>query len=163
MVTVHWGRGRGVSAIAKGNENRWTKRQGRHSRVFFTPAADGLKHIFSKTADCDPLELAQSLEENQKAFYDALGLEFPTWNGNEIGLKEIEHSLCEYSKYQRFRQGGRGKCARRPSVEKSNESMLFSCNACMGYQSEAKSESQSTNPFWLCKPCRAFASVSFAE
>ena len=130
---------------------------------FFAQCAEGLLRIFSKADKRSFLELAQSLEENQKAFYDALGLEFPTWNGIELGLKEIEHSLCEYAKFRNVCGGGRGKLARRPSEETPNNSSLFSCTACMGYQAEEKSESQSTNPYWVCEPCRAFESVSFEK
>lgn len=132
--------------------------------VFFMLATAGLKRIFPEANKENSLELAQSLYESQKVFYDALGLEFPTWNGNELGLKEIEHSLCEYEKFLGFCEGKRGRRRRRPAVVTTkNESLLFSCNACMCYQSEPKSKSQSTNPFWVCKACRTFASVSFAE
>ena len=45
------------------------------------------------------------LRNNQRRFFKKLGLSFPYWKGKELSLRNIEHSLCEFSKYWKLKRG----------------------------------------------------------
>jgi hypothetical protein len=65
----------------------------------------GLEIIFG-SAKCRQeghLVLAQGLVRSQTHYYDEiLHVIFPYWNGRKLGIKEIEHALCEYAKFHRL-------------------------------------------------------------
>ena len=64
------------------------------------PNADGIRNIFGDSRNAKKnLEDAKLLQTIQDDVYDALGLKFPKWNGASLTLKNIEHPLCEFSKY----------------------------------------------------------------
>lgn len=68
------------------------------------PAA-GLEIIFGseKCSREGHLALAQGLVRSQSVYYDEiLQVTFPYWNGRKLGIKEIEHALCEYAKFRRL-------------------------------------------------------------
>jgi len=44
--------------------------------------------------------LAKQLVRTQDKIYESLGVKFPRWQGCSMGLKEVEHALCEYQKYR---------------------------------------------------------------
>ena len=46
------------------------------------------------------------LQAQREASYARMGLEAPTWEGQELEAKEIEHTLCEYAKYTRMSAAG---------------------------------------------------------
>uniref|UniRef100_A0A6S8VZA2 5-hmdU DNA kinase helical domain-containing protein n=1 Tax=Ditylum brightwellii TaxID=49249 RepID=A0A6S8VZA2_9STRA len=62
-------------------------------------ALAGIQLIFGKTKAMDDLEMARILRDYQTTVFDALGVEFPSFCGRGISLKNIEHALCEFQKY----------------------------------------------------------------
>ena len=60
---------------------------------------EGLELIFGKIPSCVELEKVGFLCSQQETVYKALGLRFPKFREMPLGLKNIEHALCEYSKY----------------------------------------------------------------
>ena len=58
---------------------------------------EGLDIIFPGATDY--MEAASSIVEHQIEAFAQENLNFPFWNGRKLTIKEIEHSLCEYSKY----------------------------------------------------------------
>lgn len=45
------------------------------------------------------------LRENQQRYFDRFGINFIKYQGKELTLRNIEHSLCEYSKYAKAYYG----------------------------------------------------------
>jgi hypothetical protein len=138
-------------------------------------ASDGLQQIIIPRTKSDGRELqltqAQALVNNQSLVYQALGITFPYWEGKLLTLKEVEHALCEYSKFKRC--GGDAEkstmrawksrsemdvdqpCSRRceePSAEGlfCDTCLLFFCNNCVHIPSQ-------TSASWICYRCRHFA------
>ncbi|GAX22796.1 hypothetical protein FisN_24Lh077 [Fistulifera solaris] len=70
-------------------------------------AKEGLKLVFRTSKNSlevlkgveKHLQLARILTALQENAFQILGLEFPYFGGKRLALKEIEHTLCEYSKY----------------------------------------------------------------
>jgi hypothetical protein len=50
------------------------------------------------------LELCQQLVQVQDQIYPQ-SMTFPKWRNRNLTLKEIEHALCEFSKYRRVERG----------------------------------------------------------
>lgn len=61
------------------------------------------KSVFTKLT---PIEQAKRLVSRQNKVYAKFGVAFPYWRGQRLTLKEIEHGLCEFCKYDRVRKGG---------------------------------------------------------
>jgi hypothetical protein len=132
---------------------------------------DGLRIIIPVTkSDGRVLQLVQAraLVKHQYLVYQALGITFPYWEGKPLTLKEVEHALCEYSKFRRC--GGDAEkstmrtwqsrsamdvdqpCSRRceePSVDGlfCDTCLLFFCNSCVHIPSQ-------TSTSWICYRCR---------
>jgi hypothetical protein len=70
-----------------------------NNQLFFL--TDGLNIIFPNE-DCQRLTLVRQLVEKQDDIYKCLSIDFPYWYNTKLGLKEIEHALCEYSKFHRI-------------------------------------------------------------
>jgi hypothetical protein len=137
--------------------------------------ADGLRIIIPKTkSDGQESQLAQAqaLVKHHALVYQALGITFPYWEGKPLTLKEVEHGLCEYSKFKRCGSDvekstirawqSRSEmdvdkpCSRRCGGELSADGLLcdtcllFFCNNCVHAPSQ-------TSASWICYRCRHFA------
>ena len=111
---------------------------------------------------------------------DGIELVFPKWRNKPIGLKEMEHALCEFSKLQRIERGIYGN--HRPIGQRLRKSRSFldeklkcqscfedlykatssshhiiTCCTCMqGYCKECLPLSDDDPIYWMCQPCMDF-------
>jgi hypothetical protein len=148
------------------------------------PNADGMKNIFGGSRDAKQnLEDAKLLQTIQDDVYDALGLKFPKWNGVPLTLKNIEHPLCEFSKYisiqNSLRKGCSSwckrinktrtaeldfdkachyveKCGEKEEILLCDKCLVGFCDACAGARDE-------TCDYWICPRCTAFESQRLAQ
>ncbi len=58
----------------------------------------GIRLIFPNKK-VDMVEGLKQLRADQELHFKRLGLKFPYYQGKELTLRNIEHSLCEYGKY----------------------------------------------------------------
>jgi hypothetical protein len=64
----------------------------------------GIQYIFPTRFK--PYErIIEHLRWHQNRYFKIYGLNFPAWEGRELTLRSIEHSLCEFSKYARVKYG----------------------------------------------------------
>lgn len=122
------------------------------------------------------LELIQQLQKQQDdVFCNCLGVRFPRFAGRPLSLKNIEHALCEFSKYTAMQQKlrkGQNVCGQR--INKSRESLdkekvCLSCGAldrklchtCRGaYCNEC--EPGDGSRYFCCTRCQSFETMEFA-
>lgn len=105
--------------------------------------------------------------------YERLGLEMPSWNGKYVGPKEIEHGLCEYSKYKRMesqilrdQEPNFRKRMSRAHFDKDRACRTckgdsetgFLCDTCLDFYCKACLESspKKQDAGWICVRCRRF-------
>ena len=64
-------------------------------------AVKGIRLIFGNkcSTEVQQVEAAMILREVQNHVFDDLGVQFPCFRGKELTLKNIEHALCEFNKY----------------------------------------------------------------
>jgi len=128
---------------------------------------DGLRQIFTCRGKVSDLELTQQLVAHQSDVYSALEIDFPYWEGKRLTLKELEHALCEYSKFNRCNASNNslrswqsqswldeGKACRLckendPKGNICDTCFLFFCEACCFTPPESK-----PSPSWMCFRCR---------
>jgi hypothetical protein len=131
-------------------------------------AIKGLDLIFAGVfVRDDYLQLAQVVVECQESVFEGLGLIFPKWKGRALGLKEIEHGLCEY---QKASCENLVKCARRAhdkSVLKSDSGQRR-CDSCLALSystgiltADKEPMPLHKSPSWICSTCQKFDEVSF--
>jgi len=67
-------------------------------------ARNGLMMMFDneKMTATQMLERSKKLQREQLHEFKKMHIEFPFWQGKEISLKNIEHALCEFSRYRRL-------------------------------------------------------------
>jgi len=133
-------------------------------------AVMGLSTIFPN-AKSPHLELAQQLAEHHDQVYSDLGVEFPFWRGRPLTIKEIEHALCEFSKFSRIvaQMKSNGKSQARVYRSRAALDSNKPCLHCKGVSDDgllcdtcnlffcagcAKSSSESVS--WVCHRCEAF-------
>lgn len=68
------------------------------------------------------LDIIKTLRWNQKFYFKKFEIKFPYLEGKELSLRNIEHSLCEFSKYLRGKSG----IIRRKYAPNENEIPAFS-------------------------------------
>lgn len=112
--------------------------------------------------------------------FDALGVRFPKWNGEHLTLKNIEHPLCEFSKYTSIQgklrrnvpiAGQRRKKSRSDmDIDKACHNVktcgekddILLCDKCLvGFCEKCAGPRDSSSVYWLCPRCMAFEAVSF--
>jgi alpha-glutamyl/putrescinyl thymine pyrophosphorylase clade 1 len=126
------------------------------TNVELGPGAEaGLRLIFPTEVRCklDQQDLARRLVRDQMAVYGMLGVDFPVWNDRCMGLKEVEHALCEFSKYKRMESNkttkaryyrSRGTMDCNKVCKRCHEVW---CISCVGNASAVEHSS------WICKNC----------
>jgi len=73
-------------------------------RLYFATYVEGLEIIFPNSQQVDCYSQAKTLVLCQKYIFKSLNVKSPKWNGNHLlSLKEMEHGLCDYSKYVRIK------------------------------------------------------------
>jgi hypothetical protein len=89
------------------------------------------------------LEYTKLLVQYQDIFYkqlkakDGIRLEFPKWNNRRLTLKEMEHALCEFSKFQRLeRNTTTGRRLRKQKSQAHPARGVFCCCYCYCCQSQ---------------------------
>lgn len=68
----------------------------------------GIAALFHKNAvpdDLDHQQAMRALRVEQRDLFKIHKVEFPFWRGKELTMRNIEHSLCEFSKYLRGTKG----------------------------------------------------------
>lgn len=73
----------------------------------------GLKRLFSNIRPKQCQEVIVMLRDYQQSEWDRLGLDFPriAYNGKYLTLRNIEHDLCEFFKYNKVSEKkGRARC-----------------------------------------------------
>lgn len=111
--------------------------------------------------------------------FNSLNIKFNYWRNKILTLKEIEHALCEFSKYYRIRQGIITKnksltrlrmytslskldlnnvckicCIKRNGDRKMNGIHCDTCNSF--YCNSCNRESTSSSIHWCCNECELF-------
>jgi hypothetical protein len=117
------------------------------------------------------VELARVLVTNQMAGYDMLGLDFPTWNDRCMALKEVEHALCEFLKYDKLASDSSGRKRTYESSTRISLDLSKLCRACgsdddMGMMCDLCRElwcracdpkaRPAEDQSWTCRHCRWF-------
>ena len=143
-------------------------------------AGGGLAFMFGSRSQFESkLDQAISLVQYQDVFYQRLGLDFPYWNGGALTIKEIEHALCEYSKFKRIqanllknrevvgmrKRANQAGCDDNKACRDCNVSSYNGhlCDTCMLYFCKDCAPQPSTKcASWICSYCRAFDGVCFA-
>ena len=154
-------------------ENDWTE---------LGPGAQGGIRIIFRDGNCQnytDLDLAALLHKIQDDVFRALGLNFPRFHGAALTLKNIEHPLCEFKKYndihgnlsknrrttgQRLvRSRGAMDCDKAcRNVEKCGETeeILF-CDKCLVGFCESCAPRDSSSDYWVCPRCTSFEAILF--
>lgn len=121
------------------------------------------------------------LRRVQDDVFDALGIKFPRWNGVPLTLKNIEHPLCEFKKYndihgnlrksQRF-SGQRliksraemdlGKACLFVDFCGEHEDILL-CDKCLVGFCEDCAPRDSSPDYWVCPRCTELEAISFED
>lgn len=148
--------------LGRCNDNQWTK--------LGPGAKDGLEKIFgkglSKNVELDYTRLLRDIcaLEGDKSGFEALEIQFPAIFGHALSLKNIEHALCEFSKYWRAAN-------MKPSKRKYNISNPPDLNNCVlcgqlanQENNDVKMEEDSTTKVEktikrLCKVCKEMVAV----
>ena len=119
-------------------------------------AKQGLDLIFLKSKLSTPLQSAKKLVNLQSSVYRSLGIEFPYWDGRTLSLKEVEHSLCEYSKYRRIENGSK-HMRKRITSRRPSSSEPVQCQQC-----EHTPTSSRCDTCWdvLCNECSPLAEAT---
>ncbi|KAL7557719.1 hypothetical protein ACA910_018512 [Epithemia clementina (nom. ined.)] len=130
-------------------------------------ALKGLDIIF--TGSGLYLDYAYLLVNHHDEAFAQIGVQFPFWNGRKLTIKEIEHGLCEYSKYvalQKNRTGGKNRLYQsRAHMDlskpchfcKEDSSDGNFCDTCREYYCRKCVPSQASGAFWTCGRCISFA------
>jgi hypothetical protein len=130
------------------------------------------------------MHYAKMLVTHQDAIYhllkeqDGITLEFPKWRGRPITLKEMEHALCEFSKWQRIERAldagnnstgqrlRKSRChfddtlacqgCQKPLKSQKRKTLVL-CNTCnQGYCDKCEPETEKDPVCWICPPCLEF-------
>ena len=67
----------------------------------------GIDYIFASRGGLSYAEVVRVLREDQEFHFGRLGITFHRYDGKDLTLRNIEHSLCEFSKYYRLYTGKR--------------------------------------------------------
>jgi hypothetical protein len=142
-------------------------------------AVKGLDCILGRgNNDISSLEEAHNLVGCQDLAFQELGMEFPFWQGQKLTIKEIEHALCEYSKYDSLKATSKsGRLYRTRSkmdtdkpclVCKENKDEGNFCDTCFDFHCiECAPPKKPTLPYtsasWLCQRCIDFRGKPFVE
>lgn len=65
-----------------------------------------MEYIFGNPSGWKDIELCKLLNDNQTYIFNCLGLNFVRFDNRTLSLKDIEHALCEFSKYVSGASGG---------------------------------------------------------
>jgi len=142
-------------------------------------AKQGLACIFDPSNFESELDQAISLVQYQDIFYERLEVDFPYWNGRALTIKEIEHALCEYSKFKRIQadlQRNRNVVGMRMRKTRSdydldkpckgcnvNSDTGLLCDTCLHtFCNDCSPPSTEDCVSWICPDCRAFDGANFA-
>mgnify|MGYP001605607897 CR=1 FL=1 len=68
-------------------------------------AEKGINLIFNNIKKNKYLEAIEYLQKEQKMYFKKFNLDFKYCENSEIGLFDIENSLCEFSKYYKIKEG----------------------------------------------------------
>jgi len=145
----------------------------------------GIKFIFKDSSHA--VKRGQLLEKIQDDVYREMGVLFPKFNNTRITLKNIEHSLCELSKYikQSSKKGKLGRCrvwdpkasgkGSRSYLDEPKEcetckgksgecsdADLFFCDTCLrAFCKECLCDEINTqSSLFVCSDCTQFSTVS---
>lgn len=113
---------------------------------------------------------------------EGFAISFPYWRGQRLTTKEIEHALCEFSKYQRIERALKGKIHTRQRLRKSrahldHKALMQHCGSCTklsgggsamtlcdtcnrGYCYNCDVTKRRTDS-WVCRRCRSLNSHSW--
>jgi hypothetical protein len=132
-------------------------------------ARNGLNALFGTSAkQFDQLDLLRLLTNIQEHVYGCLSLRFPKWDNRWLTLKNMEHVLCEYSKFVRICEGSDRKARTYRSralvhaallchsCGKNDENEAFSCNTCLGAYCHDCSKAGPSAGSWICHECRDY-------
>jgi hypothetical protein len=111
-----------------------------------------------------------------------LTVSFPKWRNRSLTLKEIEHALCEFSKFQRIERAVGKKQNTGQRLRKSRSSLddIKSCPLCCSESDRAStssrmcdtcgnvycpecddSQSSCTTVWWVCRRCVKFENMKW--
>jgi len=140
-------------------------------------AVAGMGTIFSGKSKWDYNDFLK-LVDHQNDVYESLGLAFPCWKGRRLTVKEVEHALCEFFKYQRLatarKKGNQTFSARRyysqawmdddkpcQVCQQKDLSEIFLCDTCLGaFCGGCILEKEKISVSFICKACCAFETIS---
>ena len=139
----------------------------------FLSNTDGLRLIFPNAKPSEMMELAHYLVGYHKQFFCALGLDFPYWNNKLLGMKEIEHALCEYCKFKKIiadfaknKKSSRRKYKSRALLDEKPCKMCDDhladdgpfCDTCFNFYCSAcaPKSTVAADKGWICPRCEDF-------
>lgn len=120
------------------------------------------------------------LVDHQDDVYESLELTFPRWKGRRLTVKEVEHALCEFFKYQRLAMAQKKRhqtCSARryysqawmdddkpcQVCQQKDHSGMFLCDTCLGaFCGCCIREKEKISVSFICKVCCSFETISFA-
>jgi hypothetical protein len=151
--------------------------------IFFSGKKDSVR-----LKSTEYLDYTKLLVEHQDAAYTQLlqtehggmPLSFPKWRNQPLTLKEMEHALCEFSKYQRIEralQKGNASTGQRLRKSRSHLDATTTCGLCristtnlvlcdtcnQGYCDECDDDTEKNGISWLCRRCVEFESFEWEE
>ena len=142
--------------------------------------AAGIEEIFFQGRSshrCDYMQYVKQLVGSQDLVFEELSsngmhLNFPRWRNKPLTAKEIEHALCEFSKFQRIERNlaaGKNYTGQRLRKTRSSfdndkncllcnldEEQLFFCDTCNeAYCSQCDSSLEDSSSLaWICLRCK---------
>ena len=132
------------------------------SHLSIIALSEGLDIMLGDSRIKGYLEETEKLVACQDKAFEQLGVYFPPWQGQKLSTKEIEHALCEYSKFDTIKHRNSGRVYRCPEAgtDSSNRPVRF-CDTCYAKDSEGTPPGQVSS--WLCGRCLAFRGKPFVE
>ena len=100
------------------------------SFVMLGPGAyKGLGNVLNESAKAKPMENTKLLTKFMPQVFKRLKLPFKNFLGRPLGLKAVEHVLCEYSKYQNACANGISKRKYQQSTKKDTHKKCCLCDS----------------------------------
>ena len=126
------------------------------------------------------LGLLKVMTEQQSNIFQAIGVDFASWDGRPLTIKDLAHCLGQYSNYVKLQSdmkrkvGGTGRLLQSKSYLDVSKACRFCdtqtdeglfCDACLCfYCKTCEAESCAASPeCWTCTPCKEFTQLQLVD
>jgi len=162
--------------LGKCTDNQWT--------VLGNGAKEGLSMIFYQGfGNHGELGMTRMLRnlcttDGPKSGFKALGIHFPAFLNQNLSLKNVEHALCEFSKYYKLALGLTGKerkyndgtsrvaqdkalkcCVCEKNSKTKKKFLCVLCNQCFHLNCLPQRKGSTSSESFLCDPCQVNADL----